>query len=138
MSEERLRILQLLSEGKLTPEQAEKLLQATEVRSEIIPTTSFTAGDAKYFHVRVEPKEGHSSERVSIKIPLALVKAGLNITKLVPKEAQAKIQESMHNSGMNFDLSALNAENMEEVIVALQEMSIDVETDEATIKVFCA
>lgn len=104
MSEERLRILHMLSEGKLTPpDEAEKLLSAMEKESgKMENIREAQPGDirGKYLYVKVEPKEGKSSERVSVKVPLALVKAGLNISKLIPTEAQDKIQESMHDSGI--------------------------------------
>ncbi|MFA6905753.1 MAG: hypothetical protein WCQ62_05965 [Sphaerochaeta sp.] len=140
MSDERLRILQLLSEGKLTPEEAEKLLRAMESGTQQIekPRQS-QPGDVrgKYLYVQVEPKEGKSSERVSVKVPMALVKAGLNISKLIPMEAQDKIHSSMHDSGIPFNFSDIDPQNFEEILEALEQMSIDVDTDESTVKVFC-
>ena len=140
MSEERLRILHMLSEGKLTPDEAEKLLSAMEKDSGKMESIRETQpGDirGKYLYVKVEPKEGKSSERVSVKVPLALVKAGLNISKLIPTEAQDKIQESMHDSGVPFDFGAIDAQNMQEIMEALELMSIDVDSDESTVQVFC-
>ncbi len=140
MNEERMRILQMLSEGKLTPDDAEKLLQALEVKpreSEVVNPNRTMDVKGKYLFVQVDPKEGKSSERVSVKVPLALVKAGLNITKLIPVEAQDKIQSSIHESGIPFNLSDIDPQNYEEIMEALEQMSIDVDTDESTVKVFC-
>lgn len=135
MSEDRQRVLHLLSIGKLTVEEADKLLTALEKNSKPAVPVSDVRG--KYLYVQVEPKEGKSTERVSVKVPLALVKAGLNISKLIPIEAQDKIQSSMHEQGLSFDFSAINAENMDEILEALEQMSVDVENDESTVKVFC-
>jgi DUF4097 and DUF4098 domain-containing protein YvlB len=140
MSEERMRILHMLAEGKLTPDDAEKLLQALEVKpreSEVVNQNRSMDVKGKYLFVQVDPKEGKSSERVSVKVPLALVKAGLNITKLIPAEAQDKIQSSMHDSGIPFNLGDIDPQNYEEIMEALEQMSIDVDTDESTVKVFC-
>ncbi|MDD4301942.1 MAG: hypothetical protein PHS03_05665 [Sphaerochaeta sp.] len=140
MSEERLRILHMLSEGKLTPDEAEKLLSVMEKESVQGETSKETLPGnirGKYLYIKVEPKEGKSSERVSVKVPLALVKAGLNISKFIPTEAQDKIQESMHGSGIPFDFGAIDAQNMQEIMEALELMSIDVETDESTVQIFC-
>lgn len=134
MSDERMRILTLLAEGKVSAEEAEKLLSATEKRV-ATPKTNPTKGT--YFYVQVDPKEGKSAEKVMIKIPMALLKAGLNISKLIPLEAQDTIQESMQSKGFTFDFNSLSGENMHEFIEALQEMSIDVETEDTTVKVFC-
>ena len=91
----------------------------------------------KYLFVQVDPKEGKSSERVSVKVPLALVKAGLNITKLIPADAQEKIHSSMQDNGIPFKLGDIDAQNFDEIMEALEQMSIDVDTDEATVKMFC-
>ena len=140
MSEERMRVLHMLAEGKITAEEAEKLLQALEGEPKVNETTPWKQSmdvKGKYLYVQVEPKEGKSSERVSVKVPLALVKAGLNISKLIPVEAQDKIQSSMQESGIPFKLSDIDAQNFDEIIEALEQMSIDVDTDESTVKVFC-
>jgi DUF4097 and DUF4098 domain-containing protein YvlB len=140
MSEERMRILQMLAEGKLGVEDAEKLLQALEGKPREIESAAQSRTldmKSKYLFVQVDPKEGKSSERVSVKVPLALVKAGLNITKLIPTDAQEKIQSSMHDSGIPFNLSDIDPQNYEEIMEALEQMSIDVDTDESTVKVFC-
>jgi hypothetical protein len=65
------------------------------------------------------------------------VKAGLNITKLIPAEAQDKIQSSMHDSGIPFNLGDIDPQNFDEIMEALEQMSIDVDTEESTVKVFC-
>jgi polyhydroxyalkanoate synthesis regulator phasin len=140
MSEERMRVLHMLAEGKLTAEEAEKLLQALEGEPKAAGATPWKQSmdvKGKYLYVQVEPKEGKSSERVSVKVPLALVKAGLNISKLIPVEAQDKIQTSMQESGIPFKLSEIDTQNFDEIIEALEQMSIDVDTDESTVKVFC-
>jgi len=140
MSDERLRILHLLSEGKLTPEEAEKLMQAMDGSTQHVQSPKENRSSdvkGKYLYVQVEPKEGKASERVSVKVPLALVKAGLNISKLIPLEAQGQIQSSMHDSGIPFNLSDFDSMNFQEIIEALEEMSVDVDTDESSVKVFC-
>ena len=136
MSEERLRILHLLSEGKVSPQEAEQLLQAMD-KNAVQSVAKPNDMKGKYLYVQVEPKEGKTSERVSVKVPFALVKAGLNISKLIPMEAQGKVQESMHQSGFPFDFSSLDSQNIQEILEALEEMSIDVDTDESTVKIFC-
>ena len=140
MSDERLRILHLLSEGKLTPDEAEKLLQAMESGTQQIENTSKTQNSdirGKYLYVQVEPKEGKSSERVSVKVPLALIKAGLNISKLIPLEAQDKIHASMQDSGIPFNFNDIDPQNFQEILEVFEQTSIDVDTDESTIKVYC-
>ncbi len=140
MSEDRMRILHMVAEGKLTAEDAAKLLQALDGQTqelEVSHKEQTIDVKGRYLYVQVEPKEGRSSEQVSIKVPLALVKAGLNITKLIPPDAQDKIQSSLRDSGVPFNLSDIDSQNFEEIMEALEQMSIDVDTDESSVKIFC-
>lgn len=134
MSEERMRILNLLAEGKISAEEAEKLLSASE-KAVKTPKAERTKG--KHFYVQVDPKEGKSAEKVMVKIPMALLKAGIDISKLIPSDARDSIGESMRDKGIAFDFASLDSENVDEIFEALREMSIDVETEETTVKVFC-
>lgn len=140
MNEDRMRILRMVAEGKLSAEDADTLLQALDGQSQELDGSQkerTTDVRGKYLYVQVDPKEGRSSERVSVKVPLALVKAGLNISKLIPAEAQDKIQSSLHESGVPFNLNDIDAQNFEEIMEALEQMSIDVDTDESSVKIFC-
>ena len=140
MSDERMRILNMLAEGKITPDDAEKLLKAMDNNSRQTETINKSLSEnvkGKYLYVQVEPKEGKSSERVSVKVPLALVKAGLNISKLIPKDAQEKVQSSMQEKGIPFNISDMNPENLQEILDAMEQMSVDVDTDESTVQIFC-
>jgi len=139
MTEERMRILTMLSEGKITPEEAEKLLSAVEKQTP--PSGSgkslLDSMENKNFYVQVEPKEGKSSEKVSVKVPFALLKAGLNIAGLIPKDAQDKINSTMSEKGINFNLNDLSQDNITDIMSALEDLTIDVDTDDAKIQVYC-
>lgn len=140
MNDERQRILTMVAEGKLSVDEAEKLLAAverqtsekTDLSSEISRLT-----EGKFLYVIVNPKEGKSQDKVSVKVPFALLKAGLNIAGLIPKEAQEKIQSSMNEHGMSFDLNEINPKNIQEILTALEELTVDVDTEESTVQVFC-
>ncbi len=141
MAEDKMRILNMLSEGKITADEAEKLLGALE--STQVPEPKAQNGRLsdiltdKFLYVQVEPKEGKGSDRVSVKVPLALLQTGLNIFGLIPKDAQDKINSSMKQNGMSFDLSTVNPENIKELMVILEEMKIDVDSEDATVQVYC-
>lgn len=139
MADEKMRILNMLSEGKITPDEAEKLLAALDKQTapEAGGNTLLNSMENKNLYVKVEPKEGKTSERVSIKVPFALLKAGLNIAGLIPPEAQDKINTSMSEKGMSFNLNDLAPENVKEIMTALEEFSVDIDTDDSLIQVYC-
>lgn len=79
--EERLRILKMLEEGKVSAEEAAKLLEALEVPEEP------SEGKAKWFRVRITSEEG---QKVNVNLPLSLAKLAV---RFIPREAKLKMEE---------------------------------------------
>jgi hypothetical protein len=76
MSEERARILQMISEGKITAQEGARLLNALSGASDA-PQPPCT-GKARWFRVRVtDIATGRT--KVNVNLPLSLVKAGLKM-----------------------------------------------------------
>ena len=76
MSEERARILQMISEEKITPEEGAKLLNALRASAET--PQSPRPGMARWFRVRVtDVATGRT--KVNVNLPLSLIKAGLRM-----------------------------------------------------------
>ena len=76
MSEERARILQMISEGKITAEEGAKLLNA--LRGSAASSQRPREGTARWFHVRVtDVATGRT--KVNVNLPLSLVKAGIKM-----------------------------------------------------------
>jgi hypothetical protein len=76
MSEERARILQMISEGKITAEEGARLLSALSGASDT-PQPS-RAGTARWFRVRVTDM-ATGRTKVNVNLPLSLIKAGLKM-----------------------------------------------------------
>jgi len=76
-AEERMKILKMIEEGKLSAEEGAKLLAAlSESRSKTIP--SLGVGGARWLRVRVtDTATGRS--KASVQIPLGLIDAGMKI-----------------------------------------------------------
>jgi hypothetical protein len=98
MSEERARILQMVSEGKISAEQGAQLLSAMHTPN---PTSERPLeGTPTWFHVRVTNLETGRT-KVNVNLPLSLVKAGIkmgarfspDVEELDWEELVAAIQE---------------------------------------------
>ena len=75
VSEERIKILEMVEEGKIDASEAMELLSALERnQEEIVPKKN-----AKWLKVRVNTMENES--KVNVNIPLALVDVGLKLAK---------------------------------------------------------
>jgi hypothetical protein len=90
-TEERMKILKLIEEGKISAEEGAKLLSALSDSSRGIPTPprppGVPGGPARWLRVRVtDTRTGRS--KASVQIPLALVDAGLKIGAHFAPEVQ--------------------------------------------------
>ena len=138
MNDERMKILTMVSEGKITAEEAEKLMKKLEEQDNALEGRP--AGTLpKYLYVRVDPKEGVQSEhgKVRVRVPLTLVRAGMNIASLMPKEVHDKIDGAMDEKGLNFKISDIDGKNIDDILLALRELEVDVDTEKEMVKVYC-
>jgi len=129
MSEERNRILDLLAAGKITAEEAGRLLDAVDsgaAQAASAPAAPKTGSGElpKFMYVKVISTKG---DNVNVKIPLSLVRAGLKLTSLIPPQAMEQIDKSMAEKGMSIDLKNLKPEDLEDLIESLREMEISVD-----------
>ncbi len=148
MSEDRKRILGMLAEGKITPDEADLLLDSLGSSAEdapaptaAMPSRDWPTGPApagtipKFMYVKVYG----GKDTVDVKVPLGLLRAGLKLTSLIPPQAMNQISESMDANGMSFDLNNLKPEDIEALIENLGEMEVNVVSgDGDNVRVYCA
>jgi hypothetical protein len=137
MNEERKRILEMLAEGKINTDEAERLLSALSNETEKGPDITEKLSGIKYLRVVVEPVPGSENpEKVNIRVPLKLIRAGLKLAAFIPKDAQGKVNEALHEKGINVDFSRIKPEDLEELLEQLSDLTVDVEGKEK-VRVFC-
>jgi hypothetical protein len=151
MSENRRQILQMLAQGKITADEAERLIAAAEqpspAGSSQTDSGAGTKNPPKYLRVQVDSEETGSKEhgegptRVNVRIPMQLLRAGVRLTGLIPAQVLHKANDAIHKQGIPFDLSQIKPENLEEIVEQLSDLSVDVDQrDEAAkvkVRVFC-
>ncbi|HXC80137.1 MAG TPA: hypothetical protein VNU19_24160 [Candidatus Acidoferrum sp.] len=145
MSESRRKVLEMLAQGKVNADQAERLIAALEkdevvngsgVATEVRQTTKF-----KYLRVLVDGVEEGGPVKVNVRVPLQLLRAGVKLASLIPTQAQDSVNEALRREGIGLDLAQIKPENLEEVIDSLGELTVDVDVDDHTdkmkVRVFC-
>ena len=138
MNAEHRQILNMLAEGKITPDEAERLMEAVGKPSPEKPETAACCEGStpKFLCVKVEPKAG-GKERVDIRIPLMLIKAGVKLGSMLPENARDKINASLGDKGIDLDLKNLDKSDLNEFIKALTENHINVESEEESVRIYC-
>ena len=144
MTEERRQILEMLAGGKINADEADRLLgalggslssataTATAVQSKPLP---------KFIRVMVDGKDGKDGKpvHINVRVPIMLLRAGVRLASLIPPKAQEKVNEELRKNGMDFDVSQIKPENINELIDQLQDLSIDIdhEHDDVKVRIFC-
>ncbi len=135
MSEERKKVLEMLSEGKITSDEAERLLDKLESRRSgpvsggATATESPRASAPKYLRVVVDGTDG---ERVNIRVPLALVRTGIKLSTMLPVQVTEKMKER------GIDLTPLSELKGDELTKALEELVVDVDSGNGDrARIFC-
>ena len=143
MNDDRRSVLQMLADGKISPDEAERLLLAMERNgSAPRPFDSASAGHnkppPKYLRVSVDANDTDDGPtKVNIRVPMALLRAGVRLTSLIPPAARDHVNAELAKNGVPFDIGQLKPENLEDLIAHLDDFSVDVDAQDAKVRVYC-
>ncbi len=159
MDNNQRKVLEMLADGKITVAEAERLMSLIRPES---GTSAFNAtaqgaassnssntGEAKeekgfkippkYLRVEVIPNPDNpnsSSERVNIRVPLSLLRAGIKLTSVIPPSAYNQVDSALKDKGMQFDLRNIKPEDLEELLRNLGDLEIDVHNGQQKVHVY--
>ena len=144
MTDNQRRILEMLAEGKISVDEAERLLSVIEQPAGSEAGASDTAHTGrprpKYLRVQVEPGaeggSGAGTERVNVRIPLSIIRAGMKLRALMPSNAAAKLNEALESKGIDLDIRNLKEEDIEQLIDALSDLEVDVQDGREKVRVY--
>ena len=138
MNEERKKVLEMLAAGKITAEQAEKLLDklAASPAGPQPPSNEPQGGGcgagAKAKYLRIVVESPGSSDQVNMRVPLSLVGTGRRLMAVMP----AKVSQKLSEYGIDAAIFAsAGSDNLEQVI---RELNVDVEHGNGRkVRIFC-
>lgn len=143
MSAERRKVLEMVAAGKITPEEAERLLQrlASRAGREDAPEGEAAAAaeegegggrhrrSLRFLRVVVDSPEG---ETVDVRLPLGLVRTGLKLSTLVPGRIGRRLSER------GIDLSHLGDLDPEDLMTELAALQVDIsDEDGEKVRMYC-
>jgi hypothetical protein len=132
MNDNRRQILDMLAQGKITADEAERLITAVE-------KTPAQAGEAvKYLRVLVDANDAHDGPtKVNVRVPMQLLRAGVRLTGIIPPRARDQVNDALRKEGIPFDINNLTPQNLEEMVEHLRDLSVNVDNGHANVRVFC-
>jgi len=137
MNDNRRQVLDMLAKGKLTAEEAERLIAALE-RGGAGATAMSESDKVKYLRVLVDtidPMAGPT--KVNVRVPMQLLRAGVRLTGVIPAAAREEVNNALRKQGIPFDINTLTPQNLEELAEQLRELTVDVNNDNTKVRVFC-
>lgn len=145
MNENRKRILDMLASGQINVEEAERLIAAVEKEPAAASPQCESADSRpkawpKYLRVVVEAEEGHHANgpaMVNVRVPIQLLRAGVKLASIIPPQARIKVNDALHEQGIELDLNQIKPENLEEVIYQLKDFTVDIDDKNNKVRVFC-
>jgi hypothetical protein len=157
MNENRRQILEMLAAGKITANEAERLIAALESgpATTVGEYSGSTAGAnggngaavktrAKYLRVLVEADEDMTGLKgpttVNVRVPMQLLRAGVRLASLIPPQAHQQLDQALSQHGVPLTLSQIKPENLEELIDHLEDLTVDVDSKDGgttKVRVFC-
>ncbi|MBN2543898.1 hypothetical protein JXI42_13655 [bacterium] len=112
MNEEQKKILRMLEEGKITADEAERLLKAVEPGNEEVDSVKTTTiiedrgvkgkGKAKWLKVRVYEQD-LDKPKVNVRIPLSLLKIGAKLGAKLNVAIPGKAHDVLQEKGINLE-----------------------------------
>ena len=138
MTEERRQILEMLAAGKINADEADRLLGALEGEQPPATATATPSKPApKFLRVIIDSTNEwkKSPVHINVRVPVALLRAGVRLASFIPTNAQERVNEELHRNGVGFDISQIKPENLNELIDQLQDVSIDIDSKQEDVKI---
>lgn len=141
MNENRRKILEMLATGKITADEADRLLAAMENGPADSSTGSGPASSLRrkpeYLCVRVEDEGRKGPVKVNVRVPMQLLRAGVKLASLIPPEARDLVNGHLRREGVPFDLNQVTADNLEELVDHLDAFTLDIDEQHTKVRFFC-
>ena len=138
MNENSRRVLEMLSEGKVSVDEAERLLSLVDEEPEatavVQPLAPPRTGAARYLRVTID---SDGEEHVDVRVPLALIKAGVKLHNLLPDQAAQGINKTMERNGIDIDIHNLRTEDLDQLIDALSDIEVNIQDGDDKVRVYC-
>jgi hypothetical protein len=134
-------ILDMLAQGKITAEDAERLLEALDASKQ--ETTAAATGPenkkARPRHLCILVNEGPRGERINVRIPLVVLRSGMKLASFLPRQAHAVVCDALGKEGIHLGGSKVKAEQLDELLdqLRLEDLVVDLDDKHTKVRIFC-
>jgi len=143
------RILDLLSQGKITVDEADRLIKALSADRPTETTAADKAADGRpavrWFRINIHKPakdDTHKPKDVNIRVPIAVVKGGMRLGAIIATFAGEKAAQRMKERGLDLDLSTINGDlsrmngaEFDTFMQSLDEMNVEIDDGKSQVRI---
>ena len=143
------RILDMLSQGKITVDEADRLIKAMSGDRPAETATAETATDGRqrvrWFRINIHKPAKDQTDRpkdVNIRVPIAVVKGGMRLGAIIATFAGEKAAQRMKERGLDLDLSTINGDlsrmngaEFDTFLRSLDDMNIEIDDGKSQVRI---
>jgi hypothetical protein len=143
------RILDMLSQAKITVDEADRLIKAISAERPADAATADPASDCRppvrWFRINIHKPakdEAHKPKDVNIRVPIAVVKGGMRLGAIIATFAGEKAAQRMKARGLDLDLSTINGDlsrmngaEFDAFMRSLDEMNIEIDDGRSQVRI---
>ena len=144
------RILDMLSQSKITVDEADRLLKALTADDQTETAAADTATDvkrARWVRINIHKpstEDGHKAKDVNIRVPIAVVKGGMRLGAIIGTFAGEKAARRMKARGLDIDLAAINSDlsgmngpEFDAFLRSLNDTNIEIDDGKSQVRITC-
>ena len=143
------RILDMLSQGKITVDEADRLIKAMSADPPAETATADTATDGRrrprWFRINIHKPakdQTHRPKDVNIRVPITVVKGGMRLGAIIATFAGEKAAQRMKERGLDLDLSTINGDlsrmngaDFDTFLKSLDDMNIEIDDGKSQVRI---
>ena len=140
MNDETRRILDLLAQGKITVDEADRLLRAIAADSGPAAGPGERGDKPRPRYLRIAVRKSAddrgAGKDVTIRVPLGIVRSGMRLGAIIPAFAGEQATARMREQGLDVDFSKLDSAAIDSMLNEF-EMDIESESGRKTVHISC-
>lgn len=146
------RILDMLQAGKITVDEADRLIKALSSDRPAETATADAADTAtdgrervRWIRINIQKPAsdaGHKAKNMNIRVPIAIVKGGMRLGAIIGTFAGEKAARRMKAEGLDIDLakissdlSQMNGPEFDEFLRSLNETNIEIDDGKSQVRI---
>jgi len=136
MTEHTRLVLEMLAAGKISTDEADRLINALRDSGATTPAERTEKPQPRYLRVMVDVDDEHDGPtKINVRVPLQLLRAGVRLASLIPAHARERVNEALREQGMDLDITKIKPENINELIDELRDLSVDIDQKREDVKI---